>query len=167
MRTKVIRTELCTGCRNCEMACIAAHSPGASVWTAYAAGAQNAPRPRTRVQRDAEGSLVPQFCRHCEQPACVEACMSGALTKRADGLVICDADVCVGCFMCVMACPYGNARPSMGEQRIMLKCDGCHDRECMACVEACPTGCLTCEDGADAVTYVEKPQAAADNGGAE
>ncbi|MCE5276748.1 MAG: 4Fe-4S dicluster domain-containing protein [Planctomycetaceae bacterium] len=164
MRTKVIRRELCTGCKNCEMACIAAHSEGPALAVYLAAGAEGAPRPRAKVQRDAAGALVPQFCRHCKEPACVEACMSGALAKREDGLVLCDSDLCVGCYMCVMSCPYGNARPSMGPDDMMLKCDGCHDRDCMACVKACPTGCLSCEEGAEAVVYVEAQAAPAAGG---
>ena len=69
--------------------------------------------------------------------------MSGALSKNEAGYVVCDTDTCVGCFMCVMSCPHGFARPATGEQRIMIKCDGCSDRACSACVEACPTACLT------------------------
>ena len=160
MKKKVIRRELCTGCKNCEIACIAAHSPAPSAILVYLQGVENAPRARNKVERDAEGYLLPQFCRHCDEPACVEACMSGALAKREDGLVVCDTDVCVGCYMCVMSCPYGNARPSMGDDRVMIKCDGCHDKECMACVDACPTGCLSYEEGDDAVVFVEADQAA-------
>lgn len=154
MRTKVVHLDRCTGCKNCEMACIAAHSERGAMLI-YAAGAEAAPRPRNKIQRDALGHLVPQFCRHCKEPACVEACMTGALTKGPDGLVLCDTDVCVGCYMCVMSCPYGNARPSTGEDRLMLKCDLCHDRDCMACVKACPTGCLQAQEGEDAVVYIE------------
>lgn len=140
-RKKIIDRRLCVGCRNCELACIAVHSstrPGAS----YAAGVTGTERPRNKVELDSQGNKFPQFCRHCDEPACVEACMSGALKKGDDGLVTCDHEICAGCFMCVMSCPYGMARPSVTHDRKMVKCDGCRGREKMACVEACPQHCL-------------------------
>jgi carbon-monoxide dehydrogenase iron sulfur subunit len=161
MRKKVIDRSRCVGCKNCELACIAVHSTNGSATASYLAGIASAPGPRNKLEKGPDGERFPQFCRHCDSPACVEACMSGALQKCADGYVICDTDRCVGCYMCVMSCPYGNARPSMGPRRMMLKCDGCADRECMACVAACPTGCLSVVDDADdAVEYVEPETAA-------
>jgi carbon-monoxide dehydrogenase iron sulfur subunit len=158
MKKKIIDLASCTGCKNCELACIAAHCEDKVLntpLTAYLSGVENAPRPRNKVELDGEGRRFPQFCRHCDEPACVEACQSGALTKRDDGLVVCDEERCVGCYMCVMSCPYGNARPSMGGDKIMIKCDGCVDRECMACAAACPEGCITVgEEGNEAVEYV-------------
>jgi len=154
MKTKVIDRAKCTGCRNCELACIAAHTPGGLLARAYACGAGEAPRPRNRVEVDPVGARFPQFCRHCAEPACVEACMSGALRKHEDGLVRCDPERCVGCYMCVMSCPYGNARPSTTAERIMIKCDACAGRECMACAAACPSGCISLVEGEEAVRYV-------------
>ena len=79
-----------------------------------------------------------------------------AIAKNADGYVVSDADKCVGCFMCVMSCPYGMARPSMVRGGKMFKCDGCSGRPEMACVAACPSGCLAAIDCADtALEYVE------------
>jgi carbon-monoxide dehydrogenase iron sulfur subunit len=98
---------------------------------------------RNKIQLDPAGALFPEFCRHCDEPSCVEACISGALTKGEDGLVTCDKDVCIGCFMCVMSCPYGMARPEVKNGTYMVKCDGCRGRESMACVDACPQRCLS------------------------
>jgi molybdopterin-containing oxidoreductase family iron-sulfur binding subunit len=42
----------------------------------------------------------------CEEPACVEACPTGASYQREDGLVLIDANKCIGCKACIMACPY-------------------------------------------------------------
>lgn len=152
MKKKIIDRSKCIGCKNCELACIAAHTKGGKA-AAYLAGLENCVRARNKIELDNEGKRFPQFCRHCAEAACVEACMSGALQKLADGSVLCDTEKCVGCYMCVMSCPYGNARPSMGNQRIMIKCDLCAGQECMACAKACPTGCITVVEGDEAVEY--------------
>jgi carbon-monoxide dehydrogenase iron sulfur subunit len=160
MRKKIIDIGKCTGCRNCELACIAVHSPNEDIRQAYAKGGAEAVRARCKVALTPEGQLFPQHCRHCKDPRCVEACPNGALQKREDGYVICDTETCLGCYLCVMSCPYGYARPATSGRRMMIKCDGCAERDCMACVKACPTGCLSVtetEDSGDIVTYVGTP----------
>ena len=52
--------------------------------------------------------FVPMACRHCADPDCVKVCPTGATYKRDDGLVLIDADKCIGCRACVAACPYGS-----------------------------------------------------------
>ena len=50
---------------------------------------------------------LPRICEHCLNPACVAACPSGAMYKRAeDGIVLVDQQQCRGWRMCVSACPY-------------------------------------------------------------
>jgi len=59
--------------------------------------------------RDARtGNLreVPVMCQHCEKPTCVDVCPTGASFKRADGIVLVDKHICIGCRYCMMACPY-------------------------------------------------------------
>ncbi|MBI4788782.1 MAG: 4Fe-4S binding protein [Chloroflexi bacterium] len=78
---------------------------------------------------------------HCENPACVNACPAGAMIKRADGVVLVNADQCVGCRYCEWACPYG--APHYSEAKgVMTKCNFCEDLlakgENPACVDACP-----------------------------
>lgn len=84
-------------------------------------------------------------CHHCEQPACVDACPSGAISKRSDGLVWLDTDRCLGCRYCEMACPFG--APSYDRKAgVMTKCCFCRHRHDAgvrpACVAACPTDAL-------------------------
>lgn len=44
---------------------------------------------------------------HCEEPACEKACPTGATSRRGDGIVVVDDEVCIGCGYCTWACPYG------------------------------------------------------------
>jgi molybdopterin-containing oxidoreductase family iron-sulfur binding subunit len=46
------------------------------------------------------------MCQHCEQPPCVDVCPTGASFKRADGIVLVDKHICIGCRYCMMACPF-------------------------------------------------------------
>ncbi|MHB8913187.1 MAG: 4Fe-4S dicluster domain-containing protein [Lysobacter sp.] len=91
----------------------------------------------------------PRSCLHCEEPACVTVCPTGASYKRAeDGIVLVDEDKCIGCKLCSWACPYG-AREYSPVEGVMKKCTLCIDRiyndnldeadRQPACVQACPT----------------------------
>jgi Fe-S-cluster-containing dehydrogenase component len=91
----------------------------------------------------------PRSCLHCEEPACVTVCPTGASFKRAeDGIVLVDEALCIGCKLCSWACPYG-AREYDYESGTMKKCTLCIDRiyndavdersRIPACVNACPT----------------------------
>ena len=51
-------------------------------------------------------SFVKQQCMHCDEPACASACPVTALEKTPEGPVVYDADKCIGCRYCMMACPY-------------------------------------------------------------
>jgi molybdopterin-containing oxidoreductase family iron-sulfur binding subunit len=48
----------------------------------------------------------PVMCQHCAEPPCVDVCPTGASFKRADGIVLVDKHICIGCRYCMMACPY-------------------------------------------------------------
>jgi carbon-monoxide dehydrogenase iron sulfur subunit len=160
MRKKTIDLAKCTGCKNCELGCMVAHSPDENLQQAYKDGGIAAIRSRCRVALTEDGQRVPRHCKHCEDPQCLRACMSGALRKDDNGYVVCDTDTCVGCYMCVMSCPNGAARPATSGKRRLIKCDGCSARDTMACVAACPTGCLKVEEidvKGDVVEYNNQP----------
>jgi len=127
-------------CRSCELACAVEHSKVKSL-----AGAVNeTPRPKQRVHvLGMKGRPLPLSCRHCDDPACVKACMAGVMKKSPKtGTVESNPDKCVGCFMCVMVCPYGAITPVL-EMKKVAKCNHCEDKEGeKACVSACPTGAL-------------------------
>lgn len=140
MKRVFVDIDRCLACRSCEIACAVEHSRSKSLFSAI----QERPRslPRVNVERDYRYRTFPVQCRHCEEPYCIDACISGAITRNPQtGLVTSDEQRCIGCWMCVMVCPYGVIRPSK-EQKIALRCDLCQDREEPACVAACPTGAL-------------------------
>lgn len=84
-------------------------------------------------------------CHHCEDPACLQACPSGAYERRSDGAVVLVEERCLGCRYCEMACPFGALSYDEGAG-VMTKCDFCSERIeedlSPACIEACPTGAL-------------------------
>ena len=96
----VIDLRKCVGCNGCTIACIAENKlpPG----MAY--------RP---VQTETEGTyphvarqFIPRPCMQCENPACVPVCPVDATWKQSDGIVVIDYDKCIGCRLCIPACPY-------------------------------------------------------------
>jgi len=159
MKRVVANEQYCIGCRLCEVHCLVAHSkvgrsPGASV-ARRIIKAYGGPLPRaeSRVHVEEQGSVsFAVQCRHCEDAPCLDACISGAMHRSEEGAVQCDEDRCVGCWMCVMVCPYGVIRrrkegASSGEEetthRIASKCDLCVGESMPACVANCPNEALT------------------------
>ena len=92
--------------------------------------------PRIKVEGDNHISFAVS-CRHCSDPACVDSCITGALHKE-NGAVRIDTDKCVGCYTCIMACPYGSIMP--GPNGVVQKCELClnNSHGAPACVEGCP-----------------------------
>ena len=130
----------CIGCRACEIACKDKNG--------LAAG------PRFRRVMYVEGGTFPDVyaykvnmsCNHCAEPACLPACPSGAIWKRADnGVVDIDSTLCIGCRRCEAACPYG-APQFDASAGVMTKCNFCEDvvaeGESPYCVAACPARAL-------------------------
>lgn len=129
----------CVACKTCELACAVEHSQSKNLPVAITEKS----RPKKRVAVSAVDSrTISIHCQHCEQAPCVAACMSGALTKdKKTGATLHNKDKCVGCWMCVMVCPFGAIVRDI-ENHIAVKCDLCPDREDYACVAVCPTGAL-------------------------
>lgn len=132
----------CTGCKACEIACAVEHSLSKNIYGAVL----ETPKPRPRVSVIPVDEIrVPMQCRHCEDAPCMAICPTKALYRSENGFVVVDEMKCIGCRMCVVACPFGH--PAFDyERKIVLKCDGCTERvsegKVPACVEACPTGAL-------------------------
>ena len=156
----VIDLDTCVGCHACAVACKEWNAGGIAgplvdenpygdapvgVWLNRVHSYEVAPtatQPATTLH-------FPRSCLHCETPACVTVCPTGASYKRAeDGIVLVDEDKCIGCKLCSWACPYG-AREYSEVDGVMKKCTLCVDRiynetipeesRQPACVQACPT----------------------------
>jgi len=137
-------TTRCTGCEQCVEACRAEHRLGQDVPRRWKQKIDDLSSTRyTTILRRAGSRFVRQQCRHCARPACVSACIVGALHKRPDGPVTYDPDRCMGCRYCMMACPYGIPRYDWeAAVPLVRKCTLCSHRldACRqpACTEACP-----------------------------
>ena len=156
----LIDLDICVGCHACAVACkewndqgISAPLPDSDAYGAAPDGVWfNRVHSYELEALDAQPAStlhVPRSCLHCETPACVSVCPTGASYKRAeDGIVLINPDTCIGCKLCSWACPYG-AREYSPSEGIMKKCTLCVDRiyndsipeaqRQPACVQACPT----------------------------
>lgn len=93
----VIDLRRCDGCKKCTEACQAKHYlPPEQEWIkVYTV------RDRTGVEVN-----IPRLCMHCEDAPCVRVCPVSATFVDRDGLVLVDQDKCIGCRLCMAACPY-------------------------------------------------------------
>jgi len=134
----------CSGCKACQVACKdKSNLPIGVRWRRvfqYEGGEwinQNG----QMIPSNVYAYSVSSACMHCVKPICMEVCPTSAISKRDDGIVLINADMCIGCRYCSWACPYG--APQFNEElNVMTKCDMCHDLvdkgERPACVESCP-----------------------------
>ena len=154
----VIDLDTCVGCQACVTSCkewnTGGHMAPLTDLDPYGADADGVWFNRVHTYEHSKngGRTVhfPRSCLHCDTPACVSVCPTGASYKRAsDGIVLVDEDKCIGCQLCSWACPYG-AREFDVAVGVMKKCTLCIDRiynenlapddRVPACVAACPTG---------------------------
>jgi formate dehydrogenase beta subunit len=145
-------TTRCIGCKACMTACNEANDLAPDTrdtngrWHVPLDLNENCKNIIKVWKDDATGefSFVKHQCMHCVEPACTTACMLGALSKDANGVVAYNPDLCVGCRYCEMACPFNVpkfewSKPSAG----IVKCELCDHRLAVgrepACTEVCPT----------------------------
>jgi anaerobic dimethyl sulfoxide reductase subunit B (iron-sulfur subunit) len=134
----------CTGCKACEIACKdKSNLPSGVRWRrVYEFGGGDWVQDGDQVVANSVFSyFVSNACNHCEKPICMEVCPASAISKRDDGIVLIDADKCIGCRYCSWACPYG--APQFNEEaKVMTKCNFCYDLQAQgekpACVDGCP-----------------------------
>ncbi|MGE5471981.1 MAG: sulfate reduction electron transfer complex DsrMKJOP subunit DsrO [Bacteroidota bacterium] len=92
------------GCTACVDACNQENA------LASAVAPEQQPQWLRKIELKESGSgrqlSLPMMCQHCARPPCVDVCPTGASFKRADGIVLVDRHICIGCRYCMMACPY-------------------------------------------------------------
>jgi Fe-S-cluster-containing dehydrogenase component len=145
-------TTRCIGCKACVVACKEANDLPADT-DGYGGGLYDAPEGLNEYTKnviqlykddeDGERSFVKRQCMHCIDPACINACMLGALDKREHGIVTWNPDLCTGCRYCQMACPFNVPKFQWSKRAPkIIKCELCSHRLAKgqepACSEVCP-----------------------------
>lgn len=135
-KAMLIDIKRCIGCLSCEAACKQLHGFSADPEPTLSDTAFT-------VVETRGDKFVRKLCMHCQDPACVSACPVEALGKTSLGPVVYNADKCIGCRYCMLACPYQVPRYQWTKLApFVKKCDLCASRikngGTPACVEACP-----------------------------
>jgi protein NrfC len=151
----LVDTKKCQGCVSCMLACSLVHE-----------GVENLSLSRIQVLQNSfakwPDDLTIEQCRQCVEAPCVAACPEDALQiDAAHGNVRrVDEAKCIGCGLCVEACPFTPSRPIVAPDSDFdgdlksRKCDLCAGaayhwddsgggpRGKQACVEVCPLGAI-------------------------
>mgnify|MGYP000694254318 FL=1 len=145
MKRIIVNEEYCIGCRLCEIYCLTQHSRSKKIIKAFK---EETPRALARVVVEEEGPLsFAMQCRHCEDAPCVAACLTGAMQRdERTGAVLCDEERCVGCWTCIMVCPFGAVLRNVSGRKAASKCDLCYGEQTPVCVAHCPNEALVYEE---------------------
>ncbi len=175
--TMIIDLRFCDGCQSqgtpprCTTACIEGHL---------------APEPMEWIQvfeQELPGGgtqFIPTPCLQCQNPPCVNVCPVGATFSTPEGVVLIDQERCIGCRICMAACPYDRrffnwSDPPVPPEALLadyspdhqvpatrgtvMKCDMCPDLARAGtlpyCIQACPN---------DAIYYGDLEEDIATNG---
>ena len=153
----------CVGCQTCTASCKQKNATPPGVQWRRVLDLETGEYPNVKRV------FMPTGCMHCDDPPCMTVCPSTATRKRADGIVTVDADLCIGCAYCAVACPYEARHKIDG---IATKCTFCVERidygtanglipgidpdATPACVNSCIAGALHFGDAEDAQSNVSQ-----------
>ena len=157
-----IDTKRCVGCNACSMACKMTNNlPDGTWWTRVLTEGGDEVDTPAGIFPEVSMRYVTVSCQHCDNPACVKVCPVGATYKDPEtGVVRQDYDKCIGCRMCMAACPYtgvrsfnweepgysidhavGDADIAAHQKHVVEKCTFCYHRiskgEEPACMHLC------------------------------
>ena len=135
MKRIYVNEKWCLGCHLCEYHCAFANSGQKDMAKALKDIVIN---PRIKIEEKGDISFAVS-CRHCDEPLCVKGCITGALSMK-DGIIEIDQSRCVGCYTCVLSCPFGAVA--------IQKCELCIKNSCgePACVKGCPNQAIIFEE---------------------
>ena len=156
-----INLRRCIGCNTCAVACKMQNNvPDGMLWNRVLTEGCERFDSAEGTYPNLSRSYLPLACQHCENPACERVCPTGATYKDDKGRVEIDYDKCIGCRMCMAACPYnartfnwnepvratgasyGDARVPERGRGVMEKCTLCKERtdegDEPMCVRCCP-----------------------------
>ena len=157
-----INLDRCIGCHTCANACKMQNNvPDGMLWNRVLTEGCDVIDGAMGTYPDLSRTYVPLACQYCENPACMKVCPTGATYKDDAGRVEIEYDRCIGCRMCMAACPFnarvfnwedpqrdggfnwGDARVPVRTRGVMEKCTLCRERtdegEAPMCVVCCPT----------------------------
>ena len=159
----VIDLNRCIGCHTCAIACKMSNNlPDDVHWNRVLTDGGPSMDTARGTYQNFIMEFLPVSCQHCDNPACVKVCPGGATYKDEEtGVVRQDYDKCIGCRMCMSACPYTGVRSFNWEEpkysidivtgdldvpkhqkHVVEKCTFCYQRlakgEEPACMESCP-----------------------------
>ena len=174
-----IDLERCVGCHTCANACKMQNNvPTGMLWNRVTTEGCDVIDGAVGTYPNLTRTFLPVACQHCENPACQRVCPTGATYKDELGRVEIDYDKCIGCRMCMAACPYnarsfnweepvrdvdfnyGDAEVPVRPRGVAEKCTLCRERtdrgEEPMCVVCCPTHARIFGDLDDPTSEVSK-----------
>lgn len=176
----------CIGCNTCALACKMQNNvPDGMLWNRVLTEGCERFDSAEGTYPNLSRTYLPLACQHCENPACERVCPTGATYKDDKGRVEIDYDKCIGCRMCMAACPYnartfnwndpvratgagyGDARVPERTRGVMEKCTLCKERtdegDEPMCVRCCPADARVfgdLDDPDSAVSRLRREQSA-------
>ena len=141
MKRVYVNEQWCLGCHLCEFYCAFASTNQKDMARALK---DIKISPRIRIE-EKDGISFAVSCRHCDEPFCVKGCITGAMTRK-NGVITVNKDKCIGCFTCILSCPFGAVYPS--EDGAVQKCELCikTSEGTPKCVMGCPNGAIVFEE---------------------